>query len=110
LVVLPTKEKNNLGGKMEKVINDKTKAMLASYGRSVLAAVIALYTAGITDPKDMWAALVAALVPVALRAANPKDKSFGKFDAVAKDVETALKNIKPVKKAAKKKVAKKVAK
>ena len=89
--------------------NVQLKAMLSSYGRSVLAGVIALYTAGITDPKDMWAALVAALVPVALRAANPKDKSFGKFDAVAKDVEAALKNIKPVKKAAKK-VAKKVTK
>ena len=89
--------------------NEQLKAMLSSYGRSVLASVIALYTAGITDPKDMWAALVAALVPVALRAANPKDKSFGKFDAVAKDVETALKNVKPVKKAAKK-VAKKTAK
>ena len=89
--------------------NAQLKAMLSSYGRSVLAGVIALYTAGITDPKDMWAALVAALVPVALRAANPKDKSFGKFDAVAKDVEAALKNIKPVKKAAKK-VAKKVVK
>jgi hypothetical protein len=83
--------------------------MLSSYGRSVLASVIALYTAGITDPKDMWAAFVAALFPVALRAANPKDKSFGKFDAVAKDVEVALKNVKPVKKAAKKPV-KKVAK
>ena len=89
--------------------NEQLKAMLSSYGRSVLASVIALYTAGITDPKDMWAAFVAALVPVALRAANPKDKSFGKFDAVAKDVETALKNVKPVKKAAKK-TAKKVVK
>ena len=89
--------------------NEQLKAMLSSYGRSVLASVIALYTAGITDPKDMWAAFVAALVPVALRAANPKDKSFGKFDAVAKDVEIALKNVKPVKKAAKK-TAKKVAK
>jgi hypothetical protein len=89
--------------------NEQLKAMLSSYGRSVLASVIALYTAGITDPKDMWAAFVAALVPVALRAANPKDKSFGKFDAVAKDVEVALKNVKPVKKAAKKPV-KKVAK
>jgi hypothetical protein len=79
------------------------KAMGASYGRSVLAGVVALYTAGVTDPKDMWAALVAALVPVVLRAANPKDKSFGKFDAVAKDVDDAMKNIKPVKKKAAKK-------
>lgn len=78
------------------------KAMGASYGRSVLAGLVALYTAGVTDPKDMWAALVAALVPVVLRAANPKDPAFGKFDAVAKDVDDAMKNIKPVKKAAKK--------
>ena len=79
------------------------KAMGASYGRSVLAGVVALYTAGITDPKDMWAALVAALVPVVLRAANPKDPAFGKFDAIAKDVDDAMKNIKPVKKKAAKK-------
>jgi len=82
------------------------KAMAASYGRSVLAGVVALYTAGVTDPKDMWAALVAALVPVVLRAANPKDKSFGKFDAVAKDVDDAMKNIKPAKKTATKSVKK----
>ena len=81
------------------------KAMGASYGRSVLAGVVALYTAGVTDPKDMWAALVAALVPVVLRAANPKDPAFGKFDAVAKDVDDAMKNIKPVKKKAAKKAA-----
>lgn len=88
------------------------KAMGASYGRSVLAGLVALYTAGVTDPKDMWAALVAALVPVVLRAANPKDPAFGKFDAVAKDVDDAMKNIKPVKKKAVKKAtpAKKVVK
>ena len=88
------------------------KAMGASYGRSVLAGVVALYTAGVTDPKDMWAALVAALVPVVLRAANPKDPAFGKFDAIAKDVDDAMKNIKPVKKKVAKKAtpAKKVVK
>jgi hypothetical protein len=103
LVVLPTKEKNNLGGKMEKVINDKTKAMLASYGRSVLASGLALYMAGVTDPKDLWAALVAAIAPVALRALNPADKAFGILPD-AKDVEKALKAAKaPLKKAAKKK-------
>ena len=78
--------------------NAQLKAMAASYGRSVLAGVVALYTAGITDPKEMWAALVAALVPVVLRAANPKDPAFGKFDAIAKDVDDAMKNIKPAKK------------
>ena len=88
---------------MNNLINDKTKAMLASYGRSVLGSVIALYMAGVTDPKDLWAALVAAIAPVALRAINPADKAFGVLPD-AKDVEKALKAAKaPAKKAAKKK-------
>jgi hypothetical protein len=92
-----------LGGIMNNLINDKTKAMLASYGRSVLASGLALYMAGVTDPKDLWAALVAAIAPVALRALNPADKAFGILPD-AKDVEKALKAAKaPLKKAAKKK-------
>jgi hypothetical protein len=92
-----------LGGIMEKVLNDKTKAMLASYGRSVLASGLALYMAGVTDPKDLWAALVAAVAPVALRALNPNDKAFGILPD-ADEVAKALKSAKaPVKKAAKKK-------
>lgn len=83
-------------------LSNKNKAMLASYGRSVLGAVIALYMSGVTDPKDLWAALVAALAPVALRALNPNDKAFGVMPA-AKVVEEALKAVKaPVKKVAKK--------
>ena len=88
---------------MNNLINDKTKAMLASYGRSVLASVLALYMAGVTDPKDLWAALVAAVAPVALRALNPNDKAFGILPD-ADEVAKALKSAKaPVKKAAKKK-------
>jgi len=88
-------------------MDKKTKAMLASYGRSVLGAVIALYMAGITDPKDLWAALVAALAPVAMRALNPKDKAFGVIPSVSA-VEEALSAVKaPVKKAAKKATKKK---
>lgn len=83
-------------------MNNKTKAMLASYGRSVLGSVIALYMAGVTDPKDLWTALVAALAPVALRAINPNDKAFGVLPDVV-EVEKALKTVKPVKKAAVKK-------
>jgi hypothetical protein len=80
----------------------KLKAMLASYGRSVLGAGLALYMAGVTDPKDLWAALVAALAPVVLRAINPNDKAFGRLPDV-KEVEEAAKAVKaPVKKAAKK--------
>ena len=85
------------------------KALLASYGRSVLASGLALYMAGVTDPKDLWTALVAALAPVAIRAINPNDKAFGILpDASA--VEKALKAAKaPVKAPAKKTANPKVA-
>lgn len=90
---------------MNKIINDKNKALLASYGRSVLASGLALYMAGITDPKDLWTALIAAIAPVALRAINPADKAFGILPN-AEDVDKALKAAKaPVKKATKKKAA-----
>ena len=91
---------------MEKIINDKTKAILASYGRSVLASGLALYMAGVTDPKDLWAALVAALAPVALRALNPNDKAFGVLPDTG-IISDALGKIVPVKSAPKKKAAKK---
>ena len=54
------------------------KAMLASYGRSVVAAVIAVYSTGSTDPADLGKAALAALVPVLLRYVNPKDLAFGR--------------------------------
>ena len=69
------------------------KAMLASYARSVVGAAAALYTAGVTDPKDLWAALVGALIPVAARAVNPNDPAFGRLPA-ASVVEKALKKAK----------------
>jgi hypothetical protein len=94
-----------LGGIMNNILNDKNKAMLASYGRSVLGAVFALYMAGVTDPKDLWAALVAALAPVALRALNPNDKAFGVLPDTGA-ISDALSKIAPAKKApAKKKAA-----
>jgi hypothetical protein len=74
------------------------KALLASYGRSVLASGLALYMAGVTDPKDLWTALVAAIAPVAIRAINPNDKAFGILPD-ASSVEEALKAAKaPVRK------------
>jgi len=86
---------------------EQLKALLSSYGRSVLASGLALYMAGVTDPKDLWAALVAAVAPVAIRAINPNDKAFGVLPD-AKEVEKALKAAKaPVKKAAKKAAPKK---
>ena len=78
-------------------LNKKTKAMLASYARSVIGAAATLYLYGVTDPKDLWAALVGALIPVAARAVNPNDAAFGRLPK-ASDVEEALKSAKPRKK------------
>ena len=77
---------------------EQLKALLASYGRSVLGAAIALYMSGVTDPKTLAYSLVAAIAPVALRAINPKDKAFGILPD-ASSVEEALKAAKaPVRK------------
>ena len=90
----------------EKMNTEQLKALLASYGRSVLASGLALYMAGVTDPKDLWTALVAAIAPVAIRAINPNDKAFGVLPD-AKAVDEALKAAKaPVKKKAAKKPVK----
>jgi phage tail sheath gpL-like len=58
-------------------LSPKVTAMLSSYGRSFLAAAVALWTTGNTDPKALLAAGLAAVIPVALRALNPKDPAFG---------------------------------
>jgi hypothetical protein len=77
---------------------EQLKAMLASYGRSVLGAALALYMSGVTDPKTLAYSLLAAVAPVALRAINPSDKAFGRLpDGSA--VDEALKAAKAVKKA-----------
>jgi hypothetical protein len=77
------------------------KALFASYLRSILSAVAALYLAGVTDPKTLAWSLVAALLPVVTRALNPKDKAFGIVPS-AEVVAEALKDVKvtkaPVKK------------
>ena len=56
---------------------DKAKALAASWGRSFMAASLALYLAGVQDPKTLAMAGVAAVAPVILRWLNPKDQSFG---------------------------------
>ena len=77
-------------------LSKKNKAMLASYARSVVGAASTLYIAGVTDPKDLWAALIGALIPVAARAINPNDPAFGRLPK-ASVVEEALKAAKPKK-------------
>ena len=69
---------------------EQLKNMLASYGRSVLGAATALYLAGVTDPADLAYSLVAALLPVALRAVNPNDPAFGLLPS-AEEVDKAAK-------------------
>lgn len=55
----------------------QAKALAASWGRSFMAAALALYMAGVTDPKTLAMAGVAAVAPVILRWLNPNDSSFG---------------------------------
>ena len=54
------------------------KPMLASWGRSFLAASLACYLAGVTDPAALLNAGVVAVLPVFLRWLNPNDKAFGR--------------------------------
>ena len=61
-------------------MNEKQlKAMFASYGRSVLGAVLALYMSGVTDFRTLAYSLLAAIAPVVLRALNPNDPAFGRM-------------------------------
>jgi hypothetical protein len=53
------------------------KAIAASYGRAFLAAAIACYLAGVTDPKALLAAGLAAILPPLLRWISPSDSTFG---------------------------------
>ena len=53
------------------------KALAASWARSFLAAGIAVYMAGVTDPKAIAGAGLAAVLPVVLRYLNPNDSAFG---------------------------------
>jgi hypothetical protein len=56
---------------------ENLKALLASWARSFLAAGIAVYMSGVTDPKAIGMAGLAAVLPVVLRWLNPKDAAFG---------------------------------
>lgn len=89
-------------------MNTKTKALLASYGRSVLGAAITLYMAGV-PLQDLAYSLVGALLPVALRYLNPKDAAFGRELPPVEDVAEVLASVKVVKAPAKKPAAKKPA-
>ena len=54
------------------------KAIVASYLRSVLAAVLAVAATGNYAPEDIGKAALAAVLPPLMRWANPKDTAFGR--------------------------------
>ena len=89
-------------------MDKKLQAMLASYGRSFLAAVTTAFMITGGDLlaldgdslKAIQAAGLAAVLPVAIRAANPKDPAFGKIaDGVTEAVVGKLTKKAPAKKA-----------
>jgi hypothetical protein len=53
------------------------EAMALSYGRAAAAAVAALYMSGVTDPRTLANAFIAALIGPVLKAIDPKSKEFG---------------------------------
>jgi hypothetical protein len=53
------------------------KALAASWARSSVAGMLAVYLTGNTNLKDLAMGLVAGVVPMLARWANPKDVAFG---------------------------------
>jgi hypothetical protein len=84
-------------------MNSKTKAMLASWGRSFVAASVALYSTGETDPALLLNAGIAAVIPVLVRFLNKKDPAFGRVAELALNAATKEVAKKSRKKAAPKK-------
>jgi len=54
------------------------QAIASTYLRAAIASVIALYLAGVTDPKALLSAGVAAVAGPLLKALDPKATEFGK--------------------------------
>jgi hypothetical protein len=56
----------------------QVQAVIATYLRAAVASVIALYLAGVTDPKALASAGLAAIAGPVLKALDPKATEFGK--------------------------------
>jgi hypothetical protein len=59
-------------------MNKKLEAILATYLRAAIAAVLALYLSGVTDPKSLLMAGIAAVAGPVLKALDPKETAFGR--------------------------------
>ena len=55
---------------------NKLKAIAATYLRAGVASVIALYLAGVSDPKALATAGIAAIAGPLLKALDPKNAEF----------------------------------
>ena len=56
----------------------KLEALVTTYLRAGIASVIALYLAGVTDPKALATAALAAVAGPVLKALDPKATEFGR--------------------------------
>ena len=59
-------------------MNAQMKSVLATYLRAAVASVLALYLAGITDPKTLAMAGVSAVAGPLLKWLDPKAVEFGR--------------------------------
>jgi hypothetical protein len=57
---------------------DKMIAMAVSYSRAAVPSVIAMYAAGITDPKVLAYAFISAFIAPIWKSLDPKAVEFGK--------------------------------
>ena len=57
---------------------EQMKSILATYLRAAIASVIALYLAGVTDPKALASAGIAAIAGPLLKAIDPNATEFGR--------------------------------
>lgn len=57
---------------------DKLTAVVGTYLRAAISAVIALYLSGITDPKSLLMAGIAAVAGPVLKWLDPTETAFGR--------------------------------
>jgi hypothetical protein len=57
---------------------DKIVSIANSYLRAAFASVLALYLAGVTEPKALASAFIASVAAPLLKALDPKSGDFGK--------------------------------
>lgn len=55
----------------------KLVAMATTYARAAVPSVVALYAAGVTDPKTLAYAFMSAFIVPLWKALDPKAKEFG---------------------------------